>query len=80
MLGAAILIVMFVFGVSLVTADKGPVIWVIVGWACIVFPIIKWRVILTGLRRSGMVLAFVLVVAVLAAVFNGEGALWNLFF
>lgn len=85
MIGAAILIAMMFFGLMLAgvigdNSEYGAPFWRYVGWAMVLFPIIRFRVIWEGIRRSGALLAFALAVAVLAAVFSGEGALWNFFF
>jgi len=52
----------------------------VVGWALILLAVIRWRVILEGVRRSGGVLLFVLIAAILAAVVSGDAWLWNQFF
>jgi hypothetical protein len=52
----------------------------VAGWALILLAVIRWRVILDGVRRSGGVLLFALIVAILAAVVSGDGWLWNQFF
>lgn len=52
----------------------------VVGWALLLLAVIRWRVILEGVRRSGGMLLFVLIVAILAAVVSGDAWLWNQFF
>lgn len=54
--------------------------WRYVGWALVVLAVLRWRTVLEGLRQSGKLFAFLLVVGALALVFGGEGGLWNLFF
>lgn len=51
-----------------------------IGWALIAFVIWKWRVIWEGAKSTGKILAFFLLVAILAAVFGGQTKLWTAFF
>lgn len=51
-----------------------------VGWALVVIALMQWRTVLEGVRKSGKLLALLLVVAALALVFNGERGLWEMFF
>ena len=83
MLGAALLLFVMLFGAFCVQeAFTGRVEseWAVIGWALIVLPLLRWRVILNGLKRAGKIAVAMLVVAVLALIVNGEASLWREFF
>ena len=79
MLGAALLLGLFFFGASLVLDGTGGV-QTLIGWGSMVLPVIRWRIILNGLRRAGGVAAVVIVIAALAAGISGEWWLWSQLF
>lgn len=86
MLAAAFVILMFFGGLVLAgmisplsTVGIEPY-WRYVGWGLVVLAVLKWKTVLDGVRQSGKMLAFLLVVAALAMVFSGEGGLWSMFF
>lgn len=86
MVGGALVVMMFILGLALAGVlwpewSAGMATpWRYVGWGLAVLAVLRWRVVLEGVRRSGKLLAFVLIVAAVALIFGGHDGLWNLFF
>lgn len=85
-LAGAFVVAMFIGGLilagkimPLLTFGIDP-FWRYVGWGCVVLALLRWRTVFEGIRRSGQLLFFLVIVAAFAFVFGGEDGLWNTFF
>lgn len=87
MLGAALLVFIFVSGLRLigviptVTGKPFPEwdgLTALVGWAMVLLPVFKWRVVWRGGQKIGGLVVYAAIIALAAWIFSGV-PIWEMF-